>query len=54
VNGAYKVKNKNIYPLFVLVKKMIEQCEAFSITHIDREENKEADKLAKKAAGCLL
>lgn len=54
VNGVYKVKNKNIYPLFVLVKKMISQFETFRISHIDREENKEADKLAKKAAGFLL
>ncbi len=54
INGNYKVKNKNIYALFVLAKKMISQFESFSIKHIDREQNQEADKLAKDATGFLV
>ncbi len=54
VNGKYKVKNKNIYPLFVLTKKIISQFEKFTITHIPREKNKEADRLASEAIGFLI
>jgi ribonuclease HI len=54
INGNYKVKNKNIHPLFVLAKKIISQFKDFSITHIDREKNKEADRLAKEATGFLV
>lgn len=53
IKGAYKVKNKNIYPLFILAKNLIEKLESFSITHIDREKNQEADRLAKEATGFL-
>ncbi len=54
INGKYKVKNKNIYPLFVLAKNIIAKFEEFSITHIDREKNEEADKLAEEAIGFLI
>jgi len=54
INGNYKVKNKNILPLFVLAKKIINSFEEFSIAYIAREENKEADKLAKAATGFLI
>lgn len=53
IKGGYKVKNNNIYPFFVLAKRIISQLEDFQIQHIDREQNKEADKLAKKATGFL-
>jgi ribonuclease HI len=50
INGNYKVKNANLYPLFVLAKKIIKNFDSFTITHIAREKNSEADKLAKNAA----
>ena len=53
IKGNYKVKNNNIYPLFILAKNLISKFESFSIEHISRENNKEADKLSKKAAGFL-
>jgi len=53
INGNYKVKNNNIYPLFVMAKRLISQFDSFSITHIDREKNSEADALAKGATGFL-
>ena len=54
INGNYKVKNKNILPLFVLAKKIISNLDKFTITHIMREKNTEADKLAKKSTGFLI
>ncbi len=54
IKGNFKVKNKNIYPLFVLAKKLVSKFESFNITHINREDNQEADELAKKATGFLV
>lgn len=54
INGNYKVRNKNIYPLFVLAKNIIAKLDEFTITHIDREKNEEADKLAEEAIGFLI
>lgn len=53
INGNYKVKNNNIYPLFILAKNIISKFDSFSIKHIYRENNQEADKLSKKATGFL-
>ena len=53
INERYKVKNKNIYPLFILAKKLITQFDSFAINHIGRENNKEADQLAKEATEFL-
>ena len=54
INGKFKVKNQNIYSLFVLAKNLISKLKKFSIKHIEREKNKEADRLAKQATGFLL
>lgn len=54
IKGNFKVKNENIYPLFVLAKKIISSFDHFNITHIVREMNKEADKLASGATGFLI
>ncbi len=54
LNGNFKVKNKNIYPLFVLAKNIISKFAKFSITHIEREKNADADKLATEAVGFLV
>lgn len=54
VAGNFKVKNNNILPLFTLAKSLISQMTKFRISHIDREKNKEADKLAKEATGFLI
>jgi len=52
--GNFKVKNNNILPLFTLAKKLVSQMTKFNINHIDREKNKEADKLAKESTGFLI
>lgn len=54
INGNYKVKNQNIYPLFVLAKNLISKLKRVELKYIPREKNSEADKLAKEASGFML
>ena len=49
INGSWKVKDADIRVLFSKAKKLIENFEDFSITHIRRELNSEADQLANDA-----
>lgn len=48
INGNYAVKNNNIYPLFVLGRHIISKFTHVKITHINRENNKEADYLSRQ------
>ncbi len=47
--GAYKVRKPHIRELYERVQELKHQMEFFRITHIPREENKEADRLARAA-----
>jgi ribonuclease HI len=47
--GEYQVKNENIRPLYNAALRWIRLIPRFSISHVRREENKEADKLANLA-----
>jgi ribonuclease HI len=47
--GQYKVKNSGLKPLYQRAQQMIRQLDAFSISHIPREANREADGLANEA-----
>lgn len=49
VQREYKVKNKELAPLFVKVYNLSLQCKKISFHHVRREENKEADALVNKA-----
>ena len=49
VNGLYKVKHDNIKPLFEQVKHLSTGFKRFSLRHIPREKNHEADKLSRQA-----
>jgi len=51
INGRYRVKNVALQPLYQQVKQLQGQLKSFTITHIPREENTEADSLANKALG---
>ncbi|MDP3879443.1 MAG: ribonuclease HI family protein [Dehalococcoidales bacterium] len=51
INGQYRVKSISLRPLYQRVKQLQSQFEGFTITHIRREENVEADKLANLALG---
>jgi ribonuclease HI len=49
INGQYRVKNQSLQPLYEKVKTSVESLEGFTITHVPREKNTEADALANKA-----
>lgn len=49
MTGAYKVKNEGLLPLFNKAQRLSRRFESFSIVHVRREMNKEADKLANAA-----
>ena len=49
LNGEYRVKNKELAPLFVKIYNASLDFKKVSYSHIPREMNKEADKLVNKA-----
>jgi ribonuclease HI len=49
VQGIYKVRSLDLKPLHERARKAIAQLESFSIQHVPREQNREADRLANKA-----
>ena len=49
INGEYRVKKTTLKPLYQQVKQLQSQFKGFTITHIPRRQNFEADKLANKA-----
>ncbi len=50
LQGKYKVRAKNIRPLYEWASKLISQLDSFCIEHIRREGNQRADALAKQGA----
>ncbi|HWN74634.1 MAG TPA: reverse transcriptase-like protein [Candidatus Udaeobacter sp.] len=49
MRGQYKVKSEELKPLFERAKKMSQTFETFRISHVYREQNKEADALVNQA-----
>ncbi len=49
LNGEYRVKNKDLAPLFVRIHNLKLNFSKVQFFHIPREKNKEADKLVNKA-----
>jgi len=49
MTGVYKVKNKNLIPLWNKAKELLKGFESHTIAHVPRELNTEADKLAREA-----
>jgi ribonuclease HI len=49
MRGQYKVKSADLQPLFERAKKMSQALDFFNITHVYREQNREADALANEA-----
>jgi len=49
LNGLYRVKNRGLIPLYRRVRDILGKFESYSVIHIPRSENSEADSLAKKA-----
>ena len=46
INRRYRVKNAALKPLYQQVKQLLSLLEGFTITHIPRQQNTEADNLA--------
>lgn len=49
LNREYKVKNKDLAPLFLEVYNLSQKFKEIKFVHIPREKNSEADKLANEA-----
>jgi ribonuclease HI len=49
LNREYKVKNKDLMPLFLEISNLRKQFKKITFSHVRREFNKEADKLANMA-----
>lgn len=49
IKGSYRVKKENLKPLYNKVVSLIGCFKTFKITHITRDKNKEADRLANEA-----
>ena len=49
ITGRYRVKHPNLIPLYREVQALLKKIPRYSINHVRREENKEADRLANQA-----
>ncbi len=49
ISGSYKVRSPDLKPLHDMAQAMIARLESFSIRHVYREQNREADRLANQA-----
>jgi probable phosphoglycerate mutase len=49
IAGHYKVRSPDLKPLYDKAKALISRLESFSIRHVYREQNREADRLANQA-----
>ena len=48
ITGVYKVRNRNLMPLWTEATTLLKQFDEWSINHIPREYNREADALARQ------
>jgi len=49
INGEYKVKSEQIRPLYQQAIRLLDQFSSWSVRHVPRERNKEADRLVNQA-----
>ena len=49
INREYRVKNKELAPLFLAVCNLLTKFKNYRFSHVPREMNKEADRLANEA-----
>ncbi len=49
IKGEYRVKNEGLKPLYQKAIGLLKDFKAYGIIHVEREKNKEADKLANQA-----
>lgn len=48
INGQYKVRNERLQKLHAESMDLLEQFESWTVEHVDRDENKRVDKIAKQ------
>ena len=49
LTGRYRVRNPRLKELFAEIRELLKHFKTFSIKHIPREQNREADRLARAA-----
>ncbi len=49
IKGEYRVKNENLKPLYTKAIQLKGRFKKFAISHVRREQNKDADRLANQA-----
>ncbi len=49
IKGIYKVRNPGLLPLYERARQMIRQFDWFTVEHVRREQNRDADRLANLA-----
>lgn len=49
INGAYRVKNAGLKPLFARTLGLLRQFSDFEVSHVRREQNADADAMANEA-----
>ena len=49
MNGQYKVTSPDLKPLYEKARSLVRQLDKFTIQHVLREQNRQADKLANEA-----
>jgi ribonuclease HI len=49
MNGQYRVRNEKLRPLFERAQSLAAQIPSFKISHVPRERNRDADRLANEA-----
>jgi ribonuclease HI len=49
INGQYRVRNRGLLPLWTKARSLLQTFKEYNIIHIERKENREADRLAKAA-----
>ena len=49
LNGEYKIENERLAPLFIKIWNLKLDFSKVNFTHVPREQNKEADRLANEA-----
>jgi ribonuclease HI len=50
INRIYKIKNPSLFLLYQICENLRKQFSSFSIEYIEREKNKDADRLARKGS----
>jgi ribonuclease HI len=48
LNGIYKIKNKDLWPIYIFIKELITKFKTVTVSHVRREFNKEADAMVNR------